>query len=65
MGDWWIIVTKASTTDPVCFIMKPNDVKKRAVRDQNGAQAYWLPHKQYDTDEFREAWARIGPGGVT
>jgi hypothetical protein len=40
MGDWWIIVTKAITTDPECFIMKPDEVKKRAVRDQNGAQAY-------------------------
>src|SRR5437660_905998 len=38
--------------------------KKRAVRDQNGAQAYWLPFRQYYTDAFREAWDRIGPGNV-
>jgi hypothetical protein len=63
LGDWWIIVTMV-TTDPMCFIMKPDEVRKRAVRDQNGAQAYWLPHREYNTDKFREAWDRIGRGDV-
>jgi hypothetical protein len=63
MGDWWIIVIGA-VSDPECFIMRPDEVRKLAVRDQGGARAYWLPAKQYQTDEFREAWHRIGSGDV-
>jgi hypothetical protein len=32
MGDWWVIVTNVRTTNPVCFIMKPGEVKKFANR---------------------------------
>jgi hypothetical protein len=64
LGDWWIIVVKVAT-DPKCFVIKPDEVKKRAVRDKEGARAYWLPAKPYNTDEFREAWDRIGRGDVT
>jgi hypothetical protein len=42
--------------------MKPDEVRKRAVRDQHGAQAYWLPRKPMRT--FREAWDRIERGDV-
>jgi|GraSoiStandDraft_41_1057321.scaffolds.fasta_scaffold750889_2 hypothetical protein len=61
LGDWWIIVTGAAT-DPECFILKPDEVRKHAVRDKNGARAYWLPAKEYRRNEFREAWDRIGYG---
>jgi len=64
LGDWWIIVSGVTTDPPECFIMKPDEVTKRAVRDQNKARAYWLPIKQYQTDEFRERWDRIGSGDV-
>jgi hypothetical protein len=63
LGDWWIIVTGAAT-DPQCFIIKPDEVRERAVRDEDGARAYWLPAKQYHTNEFREAWNRIGHGSL-
>jgi len=62
LGNWWIIVTKAGTTTPECFVLEPSEVAKRAVRDAGGPGAYWLPAKQYQTDEFREAWHRIGQG---
>jgi hypothetical protein len=62
LGDWWIIVNDAATDVPECFIMKPDEVGKRAVRDQNEGRAYWLPAKQYQTDEFRRRWHRVGPG---
>jgi hypothetical protein len=61
LGDWWIIVAGVAT-DPKCFIMTPDEVRQRAVRDKNGAWAWWLPAKQYDANEFREAWHRIGRG---
>ena len=65
MGDWWIIVTNAGTTNPVCFIMKPKEVKQLAHRGEKEERvSYWLQPKQYDTDKFREAWDRIGRGDV-
>ena len=65
MGDWWIIVAKVAT-NPECFIMKPHEVRKRAVRAENDARVlYWLGPKQYDTDKFREKWDRIGRGDVS
>jgi hypothetical protein len=66
MGDWWIIVTNAGTTSPVCFIMKPEEVKQLAHRgEKEGRVSYWLQPNQYDTDKFREAWGRIGRGDRT
>jgi hypothetical protein len=60
LGDWWIIVTNITEArDPECFIINPDEIKARAVQDKGGAQAYWLPAKQYQTEEFREAWDRI------
>jgi hypothetical protein len=63
MGDWWIIVTNAATTNPVCFIMKPDEVMRHAHRgEKEGRISYWLQSKKYNVDEFREAWDRIGRG---
>src|SRR4051812_4269755 len=36
MGDWWIIVTKAATSIPECFIMKPEEVRGHAHRGEEG-----------------------------
>ena len=64
MGEWWIIVTKVLTV-PQCFIMKPEEVRRLAHHGEiDGRVSYWLQPKQYDADEFREAWDRIGRGDV-
>jgi hypothetical protein len=64
MGNWWIIVAKV-TTEPECFIMKPDEVVRLAHREEkDGRVSYWLQPNQYDTKEFREAWHRIGRGDV-
>ena len=65
MGDWWIIVTNAGTTNPMCFITKPEEVQQLAHRgEKEGRISYWLQPKHYNTDQFREAWDRIGRGDV-
>jgi hypothetical protein len=62
-SDWWIIVTNAGSANPVCFIMKPGEVKQPAHRgEKEGRISYWLQPNQYKADEFREAWDRIGRG---
>jgi hypothetical protein len=49
--------------NPVCFVMKQEEVKQLAHRgEKEGRVSYWLQPNQYDTDHFREAWDRIGRG---
>ncbi|MGO9049731.1 MAG: hypothetical protein ACLQFW_23115 [Xanthobacteraceae bacterium] len=65
IGDWWIIVTKTTTPNPECFIMKPDEIKRLAHRgEKEGRISYWLWPSKYQKDEFREAWGRIGRGDV-
>ena len=64
MGDFWIIVNKLAR-EPSAFILLPDEVKKKARRvEKEGRISYWLEPGSYDTDEFREAWDRIGFGNV-
>ena len=61
MGDWWIIVIKIATDNPECFIMKPDEVRRLAIRTKKAAVPwYYLPPIRYA--KFREAWDRIGRG---
>ena len=65
LGDWWIIVTNiVRITDhenPICFVMTPEEVRKGAVRDKGGQQAYSLPWAAHSNVAFRD-WNRIGRG---
>ena len=62
MGDFWVIINRVAT-DPTAFIMKPNEVRRRAVREQkDGRVSFWLSPNAYETDDFREAWDGIGRG---
>src|ERR1700733_11773945 len=41
MGDWWIIVGKAATNPPECFIMKPDEVRRLSHRlEKEGRVSY-------------------------
>jgi len=57
MGDLWVIRNKIATDEPNVFIMTLEEVKRLATRNEKEGQAsYWLEPKDYDTDEFRDAW---------
>lgn len=60
-SDWWIITMHANSDSPVCFILRSSEVRERATQDKNGG-AFWLEPRDFDHDEFREAWQRIGTG---
>ncbi len=48
---------------PFASSLKPEEVKRRAHRgEKDGRISYWLQPAKYYTDEFREAWLRIGTG---
>jgi len=60
MGDFWIIVNDV-INDPRVFILLPEEIKEKAHRgEKNGRIPYWLQPKSYETEEFQDAWYRIG-----
>lgn len=62
MGDFWVVVSNI-VKEPRAFILLPSEVKQRAHRgEKEGRVSYWLQPNQYDCDEFRNRWDRIGFG---
>ncbi|OPY49888.1 MAG: hypothetical protein A4E49_02970 [Methanosaeta sp. PtaU1.Bin112] len=62
MGDFWIIIVNVSQ-DPHAFVMLPSEVKQMAHKGvKEGRISYWLQPVDYDRDDFRERWDRIGRG---
>lgn len=63
-SDWWIITMHANADQPVCFIMRREEVRASAQRDLNGGK-WWLNPPAFDRDEYRNAWDRLGSPGMT
>jgi hypothetical protein len=61
-GDFVIICRNVGSDAPECFILTPVEARKLAHRSFTLRISYWLQPKQYETDEFREKWERIGRG---
>jgi hypothetical protein len=62
-GDFFVICRNVSSEVPECFILTPAEVRQLAHRgEKDGVTSYWLQPKQYENDEFREQWQRIGQG---
>lgn len=59
-SDWWIITTFANSDEPVCYILRVEEVRALASQDRNGGKR-WLEARDYARDEFREAWHRLVP----
>lgn len=62
IGHFWIIVTSVVSGRPITYIMRPDEVQAGALKRDNPEKriSYWLPVREYDRPEFREAWPRIG-----
>ncbi len=62
MADFWIIINQV-IAKPTAFILTPDEIKQRAHRsEKDGHISYWLEPKDYESDDFRAAWHRIGRG---
>jgi hypothetical protein len=62
MGDLWVIVNKVAFS-PSAFILLPSEVRAGAHRgEKDGRVSFWLQPSDYDQEQFREAWERIGHG---
>lgn len=57
-SEWWIITVHANSDNPVCYIMRREEVQGLATRDAKHGN-HWLIAKSYDQPQFREAWHRI------
>jgi hypothetical protein len=64
VGDYWIIVNKAVSATPSTFIMRPEEVRQLHRGEKEGRVSYWLQPGAYEQAQFREAWDRIGHGGL-
>ena len=60
-SEWWVIPIHANTDNPVCFIMRLDEVRALASQDRNGG-AWWLEPRAYDREAFRNAWGRLAEG---
>lgn len=62
-GDFFVICRNVASDTPECFVLTPAEVQRLAHRgEKNGITTFWLQPKQYESDEFREQWERIGRG---
>lgn len=58
-SDWWVVTVNANSDSPTCYILALDDVRQIASRDKGGKQQYWLEPRDFERDEFREAWERL------
>jgi hypothetical protein len=59
-SDWWIITVGANSDSPRCYVLSLEDVRRSASRDKGGEQRYWLEARDYELEQYREAWSRLG-----
>jgi hypothetical protein len=65
MGNYWVIINQTVSDSPCAFILLPSEVEGLAHRGvKEDRVSFWLQPRDYEQDRFREAWARIGHGGL-
>jgi hypothetical protein len=64
-GSFFIICRKVIQEKPECFVLTPNEVASLAHKgEKDGRTSYWLQPREYEADEFKERWERIGRGTI-
>ena len=65
-ADFIVICRNIARRQPECFVLLPDEVRMLVQRNEKaGKHSYWLEPARYASDEFREAWDRIGVGAAT
>jgi hypothetical protein len=63
LADYVVVCVRAYPDEPDCFVLKPREIRSVALkRVKNGNTSYWLRLKDYDRENFKEQWDRIGSG---
>jgi len=62
-ADFVVICRHVIRENPECFVLTPEEVRRLAHRgEKDGEVSFWLQPRDYDAEEFREKWGRIGSG---
>jgi hypothetical protein len=63
LADYMIVCRKVIEANPECFILRAEEVKDLANRNEkDGKVSYWLELRDYESERFRERWDRMGSG---
>lgn len=61
LADYLVVCSKVIEDNPVCFILTQEEVRGLANRNKKGGRvSFWLELRDYETEQFRETWGRIG-----
>ena len=64
-ADFFVICRNVIEATPECFILTPSEVRELAHRgEKDGRVSYWLQPRDYETNDFKDAWLRIGNGAA-
>jgi hypothetical protein len=62
-ADFVVICRHVLKEKPECFILTSDEVCSLAYRgEKNGKVSFWLQPPAYESEDYREAWDRIGLG---
>ena len=63
LADYMVVCRKVNEPNPECFILTTEEVKELANPNEKGKEvSYWLEPHDYETEQFRERWDRMGSG---
>ena len=62
-ANYVIICRNVIAEKPECFLLTPEEIRRLVHKgEKDGRVSFWLQPRQYEAEEFRENWARIGSG---
>jgi hypothetical protein len=63
IADYVVICRKVRGDSPESFVLTPHEVVSRAHHGlKAGVSSYWLQPREYESDQFRDRWDKIGTG---
>ncbi len=61
LADYLVVCSRVIEDNPECFILTQEEVRELANRNEkDGKVTYWLELRDYETEQYREQWGRIG-----
>jgi hypothetical protein len=62
IANFVVICRNVQTERPECFVLKADECKQAHRGVKGDKVSYWLQPRQYQKDDYRERWDRIGSG---
>lgn len=62
----WIVIVRHASAEypkrPESFVLNKPEIERGVHISKDGKRTHWLQPRDYEAEEFKEAWARIGHG---